>query len=45
MKVDNDQFAQIAIDGIGGRTWLLTEPKPKEFVPRKYNLTEHLTGP
>ena len=44
MASENDQFAQIAMNGIGGRTWLLEEPKPRAYEPKKCFLTDRLMG-
>lgn len=44
IEKNNDQFAQIAIEGIGGRLWLLTEPQPPKFTPRKCYLSDAFSG-
>ena len=44
VEKNNDQFAQIAIEGIGGRLWMLTEPQPLKFTPRKCYLSDQFSG-
>lgn len=39
----NDQFAQIAAEGIGGRMDLLEIPKPVKYHVQKCALNTHLT--
>ena len=40
----NDVFAQIASNGIGGRSWLLSEPEPARYEVRRCELKRKLTG-